>query len=292
MRLDYAVQRWLRSQPVPKASLKEAHRRIRQGEFTVSGRVEREPKMQYVPGVEELALAACGTAIETDNHLFCIMNKPAGHVCQRHPREPHVYSLLPEVMRRAELGCVGRLDRDTTGTLLFCTDGGVQSLLLHPASSVWKTYTATLDVPAGSLAPDAIAQFREGMRLEDGTQCAPATLEVVSRESNQVRVRLHEGFFHQVKRMLAQVGGLVVELHRDSFGGLECSSLPVGHARELTQAEVRSLAQLLPSDRLAKRDLPFDRSSAVGGEGNLDGCESNSQQTKRARLHTDTNGIG
>lgn len=144
VRLDQAVLADLRSRGAAKASLKEAQRLIRAGNVLLAGSVTREPKMQFVPGVEPVALAACGTPLSLGEHQFYIMHKPVGYVCQRHPREPNVYDLIPEHLRRHDLGCVGRLDRDTTGTLLLCTDGGVQSLLLHPSSRVWKTYTAEL----------------------------------------------------------------------------------------------------------------------------------------------------
>ena len=218
VRLDQAVLADLRSRGAPKASLKEAQRLIRAGNVLLAGSVTREPKMQFVPGVEPVTLAVCGTPLSLGEHMFYIMHKPVGYVCQRHPREPNVYDLIPEHLRRHDLGCVGRLDRDTTGTLLLCTDGGVQSLLLHPSSRVWKTYTAELDPSQGRLIPDAEARFRAGMTLDDGTRCAPATLETLSLDGLQVRVTVHEGFFHQVKRMLAHCGGLVRQLHRDRFG--------------------------------------------------------------------------
>ena len=277
VRLDQAVLADLRSRGAPKASLKEAQRLIRAGNVLLAGSVTREPKMQFVPGVEPVALAACGTPLSLGEHQFYIMHKPVGYVCQRHPREPNVYDLIPEHLRRHDLGCVGRLDRDTTGTLLLCTDGGVQSLLLHPSSRVWKTYTAELDPLQGRLSPDAEARFRAGMTLEDGTRCAPATLETLSSDGLQVRVTVHEGFFHQVKRMLAHCGGLVRQLHRDRFGLLRVgggteggggggegvgtlqsgSSAPLapGAMRALTAVELHLLVAMLPVDRCAKRAL-------------------------------------
>ena len=291
VRLDQAVLADLRSRGAPKASLKEAQRLIRAGNVLLAGSVTREPKMQFVPGVEPVTLAACGTPLSLGEHMFYIMHKPVGYVCQRHPREPNVYDLIPEHLRRHDLGCVGRLDRDTTGTLLLCTDGGVQSLLLHPSSRVWKTYTAELDPSQGRLIPDAEARFRAGMTLDDGTRCAPATLETLSLDGLQVRVTVHEGFFHQVKRMLAHCGGLVRQLHRDRFGllrvgggtegdGCCCegvgtlqsgSSAPLapGAMRALTAVELHLLVAMLPVDRCAKRALEGLRrgeAEAVGAE--------------------------
>ena len=124
---------------------------------------------------------------------------------QRHPTEPNVYDLIPPDLARPDLAAFGRLDRDTTGMLLFGlnvlpmvtasvtygyslyylwlppllpmvtgmllfgTDGGVQSLLLSPSSRVWKTYTATLaDGGTASLVPGAAEAFAAGMVLAYG----------------------------------------------------------------------------------------------------------------------------
>ena len=252
VRLDHCVQLWLRRQGAACASLKESQRRVRAGEVSLDGMVFKDPKCQFVPDVEEVSLTACGTRIDGPclGHAFYIMNKPIGFVCQRHPREPHVYSLISDELARPDLGCVGRLDRDTTGALMFCTDGGVQSLLLHPSSRVWKAYWAELS-ELSTLAADAVDQFTAGMVLEDGTSCAPASLEVLHADSPiAVRVTLHEGFFHQVKRMLRHVGGEVVKLHRERFGLLDADDLSPGEMRRLTQSELRQLAnEMLPIDR-------------------------------------------
>ena len=123
MRLDHVIQAHLRATGAPNASLKVAQRSVRAGEYTVSGKVEREPKRQLVPGVEPVALAESGDDVAGSvDHAFYLMNKPEGVVCQRHPREPSVYGLIPESLQREDLVCVGRLDRDTTGTLLFGTE--------------------------------------------------------------------------------------------------------------------------------------------------------------------------
>ena len=197
--------------------------------------------------------------IDHGDHVFYVMHKPAEVVCQRHPREPNVYNIIPEPLRRSDLACVGRLDRDTTGTLLLTTDGGVQSMLLFPTSRVWKIYTASLH-PNSSLAVDAEAQFGSGMQLADGTRCAPAMLQVLN--DHQVRVKVHEGFFHQVKRMLLHVGGVVTALHRDRFGLIDADGLAPGEMRALTPSEVGQLVDMLPVDRVAKLGLEQDRTSA------------------------------
>ena len=105
------------------------------------------------------------------------------------------------------------------------TDGGLQSLLMHPSSGCEKAYVATLRVlPAARLRDSAADEFeRGGMRLADGHVCAPAGLEVLETVQiageilpfpRRVRVTLREGQYHQVKRMLAVCGGAVAALER------------------------------------------------------------------------------
>lgn len=279
MRLDHVVQAWLRAAGAPNASAKVAQKRIRAGDVCLNGNVMREPKLQIVPGVEVVTLASTGEEVPVEAHTFFLMHKPVGCVCQRHPREPTVYDLIPSQHRRPDLVCVGRLDRDTTGALLFGTDGGLQSMLLHPTSRVYKMYVAEC---TGTLVPDAAERFHAGLVLEDGTRCAPATLEVVAAKEDEaveerraskstdgagaartsltrVRVTLHEGFFHQVKRMLAQCGLLVVGLHRERFGTLGADGLDPGSMRALTTSERAMLCDMLPLDRVAQKEVGWER---------------------------------
>ena len=243
---------------VPTRTLKAAQALVRAGEIAVDGAVEQEPKRQIVPGVE--AVSHNGTPLRCAEHVFYLLHKPAGHLSQRHPREPNVYELIPAALRRDDLAAVGRLDRDTTGALLLGTDSGLQALLAHPTSRVWKTYTARI---GGTIASDAAARFEAGLELEDGVRCAPATLEMLD-DGRAVRVKLHEGFFHQVKRMVAAVGGTVEQLHRDAVGPLRVDgggdgeALPPGSMRALTPAERRALVDLLPADRVARAVLPAE----------------------------------
>merc|ERR1719198_93556 len=142
-----------------------------------------------------------------------------------------VYDCLPKEFDHPKLGVFGRLDIDTTGVLLLGTDGGLQSLITHPASKVTKAYIATLDPHCKDVfSPTAVDEFAHGVRLADGTVCEPAVLEVLETQSVpdgqdelaahggrletpvSVRVRLHEGKYHQVKRMLGAVGGCVKSL--------------------------------------------------------------------------------
>lgn len=281
MRLDHAVRQHLQRQGTGNTTLKAAAKLVRSGRVTVNGQPVLAPGWQFVPGCEDVALllsasatcdaettvgaedaAAVTTLVDLEPqppHDFLLLHKPKGVVCQRHPTESTVYDLVPEDLRRPDLSSVGRLDRDTTGALLLTTDGGVQSLLMFPTSRVWKTYDAELSPEAATNLrwPDCAEQLASGCQLEDGTLCAPA--ELVQLGPTTVQVRVHEGFFHQVKRMVKHVGGGdLVNLHRPKYGSLTIAGLAPGEVRRLTPEELHQVAAMLPVDRVAKRELPAE----------------------------------
>ena len=123
--------------------------------------------------------------------------------------------------------------KDTEGLLLVTDDGALSHALMSPSRHVSKVYEAELD---GTLVPDAAERFGAGLTLRDGTVCRPALLELLP--DGRVRVTLHEGKYHQVKRMFASVGNSVSALRRTAIGALKLdNSLKEGEARLLTDDE-------------------------------------------------------
>jgi 16S rRNA pseudouridine516 synthase len=146
---------------------------------------------------------------------------------------------IPTSLWHRNLFPIGRLDKDTTGLLLFATDGAISQLLLHPRRHVEKAYIATLKAPL----PEGVeAIFKKGVPLTDGSVCLPAKLERV--EETRVRVVVTEGRYHQVKRMLGHVGGFVIGLHRERLGPLLLDpELKPGQVRPLTPQERDTLVK-------------------------------------------------
>ena len=135
---------------------------------------------------------------------------------------------------------VGRLDKDTTGILIFTSDGELNHRLLSPGRHVDKVYRALVQ---GTPGEEAVAAFAAGMDLGDFTaQGAKLTVLNAGPETSLAEVTVAEGKFHQVKRMFAAAGHEVLELHRRAFGPLELDpELREGEWRELTEAEVTAL---------------------------------------------------
>ena len=133
---------------------------------------------------------------------------------------------------------MGRLDKDTEGLLLLTNDGALAHRLLSPKSHVDKVYYARLDVAFGPADREA---FAAGITLEDGLVCLPAGLELLG-DGSEVLVTLHEGKFHQIKRMVASRGGTVCYLKRIAMGPLTLDpALRRGEYRALTPEEVTKI---------------------------------------------------
>lgn len=176
-----------------------------------------------------------------DGSVYLMLNKPAGYLTtmsDSHNR-PCVASLVP-VKEYPGLFPVGRLDMDTTGLLLFTTDGDMGQHLLHPKHHVDKTYRAHVD---GKIDKAAIAKLATGVELDDGvTSPAQASIERVRADgTSDITLVIHEGRKRQVKRMCSAVHHPVLELHRDKFGPLELGGLEVGAWRLLSNAECADL---------------------------------------------------
>ena len=151
------------------------------------------------------------------------LNKPAGYECSKKPRHhASVYSLLPAPLLRRDVQCVGRLDEDTTGLLLFTDDGGLLHRWTSPKHHVPKVYDASCKHPVTS---DQVAKLLEGVVLLDDPQPVQALAaepwDGAAPGLHGLRLTLAEGKYHQVKRMLAAVGNRVEALHRSRFGALE-----------------------------------------------------------------------
>jgi 16S rRNA pseudouridine516 synthase len=169
-----------------------------------------------------------------------MLHKPIDYVCSTRDTGRLIYSLLPErfLARSPIMAPIGRLDRDSSGLVLLTDDGQINHRLTSPRRHVPKVYDVTL---ANDLTGEEGSLFASGtMMLQGETEALrPVELEVLGARA--ARVTLHEGRYHQVRRMFASVGNHVTALHRRSIGGLELGSLAAGEWRQLSTEEVSAL---------------------------------------------------
>jgi 16S rRNA pseudouridine516 synthase len=175
--------------------------------------------------------------LDPPSGMTLMLNKPLGVTCSRKDPGGLVYDLLPPRynVRSPVLSTVGRLDRDTTGLLLFTDDGALLHRIIAPKAQVAKVYEASL---AQDLRGDEGELFASGMMMLESEKdpLAPAMLEVLG--PRHVRLTVTEGRYHQVRRMFAATGNDVEMLKRLSVGGLELGELPLGEWRKLSAEKI------------------------------------------------------
>lgn len=206
---------------------------IRKGSVSVNGSVVKDPAL-HVDNTDEITL--CGRKITYKEHVYYMLNKPAGVVsATEDDTEKTVIDLFPEDMRKG-LFPVGRLDKDSVGLLIITDDGAFSHNLMSPKNHVDKRYLIRTDLP---LDEADVYAFSEGITLADKTKLKPATLEITSPDRTEAIVTISEGKYHQVKRMIASRGKKVLFLKRISIGKLRLDpNLKEGEYRELSENEI------------------------------------------------------
>ena len=214
---------------------------IRGKKVKVDGQVIIKPETAVNPLTSVVEVN--GERMDYQEFYHFILNKPRGYITATEDgRDQTVLDLLEERDQNKEVFPVGRLDKDTEGLLILTNDGKMAHGLLSPKRHVDKVYYARV---AGKMTEEDIKMFAEGITLTDGTKYAPGKLEIIrSDEESEIYVTIHEGKFHQVKRMVQAVGKEVVYLKRIKMGGLELpEDLSLGTYRTLTKEELDLLTQ-------------------------------------------------
>jgi 16S rRNA pseudouridine516 synthase len=212
------------------------------------GRVSVSGESCTDPGADIPDAALTGFDFEVDGKpwryrekAYLALNKPAGYECSRDPQHhPSIFALLPPQLIERGVQCVGRLDQDTTGLLLFSDDGAFVHAFTSPKRKVPKTYLATTRHP---LDEPQLAALRDGVLLH-GEPKPIAAVVAVARDACLLELSVLEGKYPQVKRMVAAAGNRVEKLHRERVGGFALpETLPEGQWRWLEAADLEALRQ-------------------------------------------------
>ena len=203
----------------------EVKKQIRQGKAAVNGTVVKAADTKIDETSDEVTI--CGRNISYVSYEYYMLNKPAGVVSATEDRRDTT---------------VGRLDKDTEGLLLITNDGDLAHRLLTPKKHVDKVYYAKID---GMVTEEDVKRFAEGINIgaEEEEMTRPAKLDIMkSAEESEIRLTIHEGKFHQVKRMFLAVGKEVTYLKRERMGTL-CldENLKPGEYRLLTEEEIENV---------------------------------------------------
>lgn len=208
---------------------------IRQGFITVNDIPQKDAALKINENLDRVCFR--GQPVAYCKYVYYMLNKPEGVVSATKDNTAHtVVSLLGENGRR-DIFPVGRLDKDTTGLLLLTNDGELAHNLLSPKKHVNKTYRVTVAHP---LSEEDIRRLEHGLDIGDEKPTLPSGVSVLGE--NIILLTIHEGRFHQVKRMLQAVNNQVTALSRIAFGDLELDKdLKPGEYRALTADEINCL---------------------------------------------------
>ena len=220
---------------------------LKKGAVTVNGEKILKGETKIDPENDEITFK--GEKVGYSKFEYYMLHKPAGVVSATEDnREKTVLDLVRPEDRKNGLFPVGRLDKDTEGLLLLTDDGELAHRLLSPKKHVDKTYYAKID---GQVTEEHVKQFREGLDIGDEKKTLPAVLTILlSGPVSEIEVTIHEGRFHQIKRMFEAVGCKVTYLKRLSMGSLVLDeTLPPEEYRPLTEAELEGLTKQRGTDK-------------------------------------------
>ena len=222
----------------------EVKKHIKSKLITVNGEVVGKPELKIDENLDVVCFK--GQPITYEKYVYYLFHKPAGCVTAKQDNvHKTVMDYFSDDIKAKDISPVGRLDLDTEGLLLFTNDGALTHHLLSPTHHIPKTYYAILDkeVPL-----EAVQQFKEGVDIGDDKLTLPAELEIlpvtINEDNNNIysaELTIHEGRFHQVKRMFEAVGCTVIYLKRLSMGSLVLGDWEKGEFRKLTEEEVEEL---------------------------------------------------
>lgn len=226
------------------ASRRAAEKLIQAGRVEVNDQIVTELGVQVKQNDQ---IKVDGVPLKKEPLVYFLLNKPRGVISSANDEKGRktVVDIFKDAGIEERIYPIGRLDYDTTGLLLLTNDGDLTNQLMHPKFEVDKVYVAKVK---GRVSNEALKALRTGVKI-DGRMTAQAKAKVVSvsddRKHSIVRLTIHEGHYHQVKKMLQAVGNPVVKLHREEYAGLTLAGLPsAGQWRKLRPNEVKALKQL------------------------------------------------
>lgn len=242
------IQKWLAARGY--GSRRQIENWLREGRLRVNGQVAILGSK--ITGHERLSLDGKPLRVSPDQDSplqVLLYHKPIGEICSRHDPEGRrsVFQALPR-LKQGRWVNIGRLDLNTTGLLLFTTDGELAHRLMHPSSEIEREYWVRV---AGKVTEEQLEALRRGVLLEDGmARCQSVQpLQALNEDDSQYNryftMVLTEGRQREVRRLWEAVGCQVSRLKRIRYGNVSLDkALPAGRYRHLEAHEIEKLKQL------------------------------------------------
>ena len=219
-------------------SRRKATELIKSGVVKVKGVIIYEPFYELA---EDDSVKVNNKLIVAQKKLYFLFNKPKDVICTLSDTKDrqtvaHFFSNIKE-----RLYPIGRLDRNTTGVLLMTNDGELTQKLSHPKFKIAKTYQVTTHK---EVSQESLDRLLSGIKLEDGFMQVDSASYASPKAKRVIIVTIHSGKKHVIKRLFTELRYFVEKLDRIKFAGLDKKGIPLGHYRELSEKEVKTLHAL------------------------------------------------
>ncbi|OTG83023.1 pseudouridine synthase [Acinetobacter sp. ANC 4648] len=227
-------------------SRKHCQQLIKNGAIEINQVMIDSPK--YKLDTDQLCFSVHGQSYQYREKVYIALNKPQNYECS-HQATHHfsVFDFFDDILMNRGIQCVGRLDQDTTGLILLTDDGQFLQALTHPKKHVPKVYKMQTVDP---IADEQLLQLEQGVELRNENGLFAAT-QVMRLTEYELQMAIHQGVYHQVKRMLAAVGNKVEKLHRAQIGQLRLDQLAEGEWMYLNAEQILAAKNLIDQEFLA-----------------------------------------
>lgn len=234
-------------------SRRKAEQLIEQGMVMVDGKLVTELGVKVAPNA---TIEVEGILLEKPELVYYLVNKPRGYIStvDDEYNRKNVVDLIAPSSVNERIFPVGRLDKDTTGLLILTNDGEFMNTMTHPKYHIPKTYQARLK---GVVTTEDLRKLLHGVFIEHGVKVKADEYEVLERNKRElysvVNLVIHDGKYHQVKRMFQVIGYPVKKLKRIKYGHLELKNMPVGTYRKLKKPEIMQLLNFANAGQVVKK---------------------------------------
>ncbi len=220
-------------------SRRKAETLILEGKVTVNDRIVTDLSTKVDPARDRVFVDG-KQAVRVHDYIYLVLNKPKDTITTVSDERGRT-TVMSLIRSKQRVFPIGRLDRNTTGVLLFTNDGAFANGLMHPRREVPKAYHVTCDK---TISHEDLARLKKGLLLEDGPAAPSDVVVIPGGKGKEIGIVIHEGRNREVRRMFEKLGYEVTKLDRVAYGPVTREALPRGAMRSLTHDELRQLRKL------------------------------------------------
>ena len=262
---------------------------VKKGRVSVNGEVLKDFSKKIDPSLD---ISIDGKSVVYEELSYYLLNKPAGVLSAAMDKKAvTVVDLIDDENKRSDLFPMGRLDKDTEGTLVITNDGELSHALLSPKKHIGKIYSVLV---SGIVKDEELLKIKSGFKIDDDIVSLPANVRILKTypysDVSWCLIELFEGKFHEVKKIFAAIGHEVVHLRRYSFAGITGTGLKTGEFRRLSDEEINYLKSLNDEKTSSENASSENASSVNASSENASSVNVSSVKTSSEKLSNEKGG--